>query len=33
MAEASHAVLTKKVYPRQGTVLTTHDFCQLVEHG
>ena len=28
-----HRVLTEKVYPRQATVLTTHDFCQLVEHG
>jgi nicotinamidase-related amidase len=28
-----HRVLTEKVYPRQGTVLTTQDFCQLVERG
>ena len=28
-----HRVLTEKVYPRQATVLTTHDFCQLVAGG
>ena len=28
-----HRVLTEKVYPRQGTVLTTQAFCQLVERG
>jgi isochorismate hydrolase len=28
-----HRVLTEKVYPRQGTVLTTQAFCQLVARG
>jgi len=28
-----HRVLTEKVYPRQGTVLTTQAFCRLVERA
>jgi len=28
-----HRVLTEKVYPRQGTVLTAQAFCQLVARG
>jgi hypothetical protein len=28
-----HRVLTEKIYPRQGAVLTTQAFCQLVEHS